>query len=126
MNTRRHDIIVSMKTILFVYGSLKKNKARHRLIEGQKFIGISETKPIYRLYNNGTFPVMVEDEKNGISIKGELWEIEENCLNFLDFVEVHPWYFKRTEIQLSDGFIVQAYLFQESVDKLEDCGEVWE
>ena len=112
---------------IFVYGSLKRGKQRHGFLEKQVFIKEIVTKPIYRLYNLGSFPAMVEDE-NGITIKGELWDVDEKCLEFLDFIEAHPVFFERKQVQLIEEIDAQAYLFNRNWMALEctDCGESWQ
>ncbi len=54
---------------------------------------------------------MVEDEKRGVAVEGELWEVSEKCLTeTLDFVEGAPRLFQRRLITLEDGRQAQAYL----------------
>ena len=112
---------------IFVYGSLKKGKSRNCFLEKQVFVKEISTKPIYRLYNLGMFPAMVEDV-NGISIKGELWEVDDECLKFLDLIEAHPLLFHRKRVDLNEEIDAQAYLFPHPINitKYVDCGESWQ
>jgi gamma-glutamylcyclotransferase (GGCT)/AIG2-like uncharacterized protein YtfP len=114
---------IMAKTTLFFYGTLKTNQSRNHILNDQSFIGSARTKPVYNLYNQGAFPVMVPDPQ-GKSIEGELWEVDDNCLKILDMIEGHPNLFKRTEVELETG-VAQAYLFQLSIKSYVECGECW-
>ena len=59
-----------MKHRLMFYGTLKTGKQRNGLLEGQRFVGPVKTKPLYRLYTQGAFPMMKKVEK-GVAIKTE-------------------------------------------------------
>jgi gamma-glutamylcyclotransferase (GGCT)/AIG2-like uncharacterized protein YtfP len=53
---------------------------------------------------------LVEDEKRGVAVEGELWDVPEKCVESLDAVEGAPTLFQRRLITLEDGQQVQAYL----------------
>ena len=59
--------------LLFVYGTLKRGHCRARMLDGQRFIGGVQTKPIYRLVNCGKYPGLIRaDTADGRAIEGEL------------------------------------------------------
>jgi len=76
MHSRLHPI--------FVYGTLKRGGSNHRLLDGQRFLAVARTLPIYKLYALNDFPGMVAEAKNGRSIEGEIWQIDPACLARLD------------------------------------------
>jgi gamma-glutamylaminecyclotransferase len=113
---------------VFLYGTLKKGYRNNSLMEGQKFIRNVETEPLYRLYDNGSYPMLVL-QKNlpANSIKGELWEVTEKCAKKLDLLEGVPYLYKRAEIKLKDTeeSPVIGYIYQRSIDDYPDCGDSW-
>ena len=111
---------------LFVYGTLKRGGYRSKLLDEQKFLKEAETLPCYRLFKIMDFPGMVRDEKHGYSVKGELWEINNECLLLLDRIEGHPDLFRRGRVELKSGeFPVIAYFWQKDATHFEECGESW-
>lgn len=74
------------RTLLFVYGTLKRGEPRHRYLVGQTLIATVATIPAYRLLSVGDYPALVRRD-DGRSIEGELWEIDEACVRVLDRVE---------------------------------------
>lgn len=106
------------------YGTLKKGFQRNDLLKSQRFIKEVRTEPFYRLYDHGGFPTMVKSP-NGISVKGELWEVDEECVKTLDMIEGHPTFFKRSRIKLEEG-TAEAYIFQLPVDGYPECGDCWD
>jgi gamma-glutamylaminecyclotransferase len=116
------------KTMLFVYGTLKRGEPRHRYLAGQTLIASVATVPAYRLFSVGDYPALVRRD-NGHSIEGELWEVDEACLRVLDQVEgVEQGLYAREPIEVlppHDGANVATYVYRLSVDGLPDCGTRW-
>jgi gamma-glutamylcyclotransferase (GGCT)/AIG2-like uncharacterized protein YtfP len=100
--------------LLFVYGTLMTGHRRNFYLtrDGAKCLGEARTAARYVLYRPllAYYPCMVEDEKRGIAVEGELWDVTEKCLESLDSVEGAPTLFQRRVITLEDGQQVQAYL----------------
>ncbi len=71
---------------VFLYGTLKRGFCRHQAIEGQAFLGLAKTEAAYKLFDLGDYPGLVIAE-NGISIEGELYSIDDDCLEQLDEIE---------------------------------------
>lgn len=118
-----------MKHNIFVYGTLKRGSSNHNLLTGQKFIAVARTQPLYRLYALASYPAMVEAPQNGLSIKGEIWEVDEAQIPALDELEdvAHGMY-KRVPIPLlppNDTLVVEGYVYLLSIAGRRDCGEVW-
>jgi gamma-glutamylcyclotransferase (GGCT)/AIG2-like uncharacterized protein YtfP len=113
---------------VFVYGTLKRGQPRHRFLAGQNFISAALTRPLYRMFNVGDYPALVQ-RADGRSIEGELWEVDETCVNTLDGVEGSDvGLYVRAEVELLppfDRLSAFTYLYQRSVEGLADCGSRW-
>jgi len=101
-------------TLLFIYGTLKTGQRRNFYLtrDGAQCLGEARTAPKYALFRPllTDYPCLVEDEKRGVAVEGELWEVSDKALETLDFVEGVPRLFQRRGITLEDGRQVQAYL----------------
>jgi gamma-glutamylaminecyclotransferase len=129
-NVRQRSIALSgdFEMQLFVYGTLKRGGPRHRFLTGQTFIAVARTRPLYRLYDLGDYPGLVESA-SGLSIEGELWDVDEACLKQLDQVEgCDLGLYRRGPVELAppnDGLPTVAYLYQRRIDGVSDCGTHW-
>ena len=104
------------KTILFLYGTLKRGQKSHHFLVGQEFLGTATTMPLYRLYALGWHPGMVLDPDNGVEVTGELWAVDDATLAKLDVYEGTPDWFIRQDIAVRDLFLtVLSYLFNGTV-----------
>ena len=117
-------------TLLFVYGTLKRGDVRAYLLDNQTFIGEATTQPVYRLFNTGDYPALVEAAALGMTgraIVGELWRVDALCLARLDEEEgVDEGLYRRVAIEMSEpGPAVQGYVYMLSVDGMADCGDRW-
>ena len=70
-------------TRVFVYGTLKRGGENHEWIKSQTFVASARTKPLYRMFDLGGYPGMIRSE-NGLSIEGEVWDVDEAGLARLD------------------------------------------
>ena len=87
--------------IVFVYGSLKKDKKLHHYLKTAKFLGngISCNKYPMVVSKNGWYPYLIE-KKEGHKIKGEVYKISPKLLKILDRVEEAPFYYYRRKIPI--------------------------
>ncbi len=114
------------KRVLFVYGTLKRGGRSNRLLDAQEFLAEAQTLPFYRLYDQGDHPCLVEDEKRGLAVSGELWLVDKATLARLDIYEEVPSLFRGREIKVAGQTTpILAYLFQGDVSSLKDCGTSW-
>lgn len=66
-----------MKVELFVNGTLMRGDILHRNMVGARFIAEARTAPRYRLYSMGdVHPGMIDADADGVSVSGELYEVE--------------------------------------------------
>lgn len=117
-----------MRTLLFVYGTLKRGGRLHGHMAGGRFVAEAATVPRYRLLRVGWYPGLV-DAAGGTAVVGELWEVEADHLRRLDDVEgVAEGLFERrsVELQVAAGAEVQAYFYARSAEGLPDAGECWD
>ena len=120
------------RTLIFVYGTLKRGFCRAQFLAGQTFLGEASTPPKYRMYNCGTYPglKLVAD---GLSIRGELWSVDEACLVRLDREEgVDEGLYSRSVIELATTLLdsvapapVEAYFYCGAISEFPDCGDQW-
>lgn len=121
---------MTVNTTLFIYGTLKRGDVRASLLDRQTFLGKAATAPYYRLFNTGDYPALVEApplDLPGVSISGELWQVDQTCLNRLDEEEaVDEGLYERRPIELAEKQTnVQAYFYLPSVEHMADCGSCW-
>ena len=89
---------------VFVYGTLKRNFCRHDALEGQRFIGLAETLPVYKLVDLGDYPGLIPHE-SGICVSGELFEVDSQCMQTLDVIECgREGLYRRQSVKLKSPF----------------------
>jgi gamma-glutamylaminecyclotransferase len=86
---------------LFVYGTLMRGECRHYLLVKECFLGEVRTAPGYRLLHLGDYPGLIEADREGKSILGELYAVSPDCLERLDEMEgVSVGLYERREVEL--------------------------
>ncbi len=85
----------------FVYGTLMRGEANHRLLRGSLFVGAAKTVRGFGLFDHGHFPAMVRMGDGVVS--GEVFEITDETLRALDRLEGYPNLYGRELIDLDDG-----------------------
>ena len=92
----------------------------------QRYLGEAATAPRYRLYDTGTYPALVEDPR-GVSVRGEIWEVDDTCLRVLDAIEDVPSLYERREVEIAEPRTadVQTYVYRQDVTGMADCGDCW-
>jgi gamma-glutamylaminecyclotransferase len=114
------------KTTLFVYGTLMSGQKSNDLLAGQEFVRPAQTMPIYRLYGLGWHPGLVVDRTSGLSVRGELWSVDDKTLAKLDEYEGVPHWYTRDFIAIADlAGDVQAYFFNGPVPDDAPSGDEW-
>jgi gamma-glutamylaminecyclotransferase len=103
-----------MKTLLFVYGTLKRGCSNHSQLAGQEFVGLARTIPGFTLYDLGGYPGIVVDSTDRTGVIGEVWSVDGDALRRLDHFEgVHEGLYRREPIPLQAPFgggAVDAYV----------------
>lgn len=104
---------------VFVYGTLRQGDVRGGALEGYRCVSRKAVLPEFRMHHLGGFPGIVAVEDETRTILGEIYEIDQKCLELLDRIEGHreedpkSSFYRRTEVEVA---------FQED-EKLEylDC-----
>ncbi|MCP5560422.1 MAG: gamma-glutamylcyclotransferase [Verrucomicrobiaceae bacterium] len=116
-----------MTTRVFVYGTLKRGCSNFGWIRQQQFVGEAETLPIYRMFDAGGFPALVADERDGVAIQGELWDVDAAGLARLDVLEgVAEGEYERVAARLpSQHGEAEIYLWLGSTLGMPEIGSCW-
>jgi gamma-glutamylaminecyclotransferase len=96
---------------VFVYGSLLKGEPNHRQLAASTFVRRARTSPAFILLDLGAFPALVSGGTTSVS--GEVYDVDDITLAGLDRLEGHPRFYRRSEISLTDGTRLLAYLLAE-------------
>jgi len=115
-----------MKTVVFVYGTLKRGGENHEFLREAEYLGSARTKQPYALYM-GRYPYAIKDEPRH-PIFGEVYGITSPILLQLDELEGHPHLYYReqtTVIMTSDNTEQEAwiYFYPQKNGQLLDSGE---
>ena len=114
--------------LVFVYGSLKRGYKLHYSLENQQSLGNAVTQPLYRLFDLGSYPGLIEWPE-GLAIHGEVYQVAADCLSQLDEVEgVAERLYARRRILLQTPFEsneIEAWFWLGAVAGLRDCGTAW-
>lgn len=118
-------------SVVFVYGSLKRGYALHHLLSTAKYLGTAHSLPLYRLFDLGRYPGLVE-WPDGVEVAGELYEITAEELRILDEAEgVDEGLYARRTIHLQPPAAgetfsrVEAWFWLRPVAGCRDCGGCW-
>ena len=102
-------------TRIFVYGTLKRGGSNHALLASQRFLGTARTAQGYTLYSLGDYPGMVRAPTDTAGVTGELWAVDDACLQQLDELEgVAEGLYERVPIKPAPPFDdqpVETYLY---------------
>ncbi|MFA7691325.1 MAG: gamma-glutamylcyclotransferase [Candidatus Hydrogenedentes bacterium] len=96
---------------VFVYGTLKRGQRAELSQWGNAaFIGDGETQDKYTMYDGG-FPTVSMDTPTG-TIKGEVWEIDDEVLRHIDRYEGVGVLFDRFRVKvLIDGEVMECFMY---------------
>jgi gamma-glutamylcyclotransferase (GGCT)/AIG2-like uncharacterized protein YtfP len=97
-----------LKYRLFVYGTLAKGEAKHRLLRHASHLGEAWTEARYTLFDLGSCPAMSVGGRT--SVRGEVYMVHRSVMMELDRYEWHPRYYRRERVRLYDADDAIAYL----------------
>lgn len=99
---------------VFVYGSLKKGFSNHHLLENQIYLGNTLTKQNqFKMHHLGHYPGITTGGNKHIF--GEVYEIDEVCLNQLDHLENNGVEYSRCLIDLMNFEKAWMYFYQKEL-----------
>jgi gamma-glutamylcyclotransferase (GGCT)/AIG2-like uncharacterized protein YtfP len=96
---------------VFICGSALRGQPDHGNLQDAKFIRTASTQPRYRLHAAGDawHPAIYEVESNGISIPGEVYEMQGSAFDYLANNE--PPHMYPTDVYLEDGEVLTAFFY---------------
>ena len=83
-----------MRTLVFFYGSLMSGFHNNSILRDSVFIGTATLTGKWKMVSFGSFPAVIHD-KDGESVRGELWSVPNSLMRSLDSLEGHPRWYKR-------------------------------
>ena len=111
-------------TLLFVYGTLKRDYSNHALLAAAHFVGEAATIEEYGFYlgpdehaqEEPEIPFLLANPKTGdaaVQVRGELWKVDSFTLTQLDELEGHPDWYQRKKINVchASGESVSAFAY---------------
>ena len=113
------------KTVLFIYGSLKRGHLNHPRIADQEYLGDAVTEPDYRIIAIGKYGGLIRDDLTGVAVKGELWAVSRCALLELDDFETGEGLWARFPINVVGRSGAQAYFWTGDVPADVVSGDEW-
>ena len=96
---------------VFVYGTLKRGFGNNVLLKNSKFIGEAETVNRMTMLSLGGFPMVVGTYGTS-TIKGEVYEVDDDTLRNLDSLEGNPnFYMRKTINVVVNGDTIKAVTY---------------
>ena len=108
------------KVRLFVYGTLKKKGILASLVASGLFLG--EYTTVHSVFDlvdyNNAFPIAYLKHKEGMSIKGELYEIDLKIMNIVNRMESNADYTPMiVDIVNDEGLLTNALMFVNAIEE---------
>ncbi len=98
------------KTLVFVYGTLRRGESNHQVLDSSSYLGISRTDSCFEMFDLGDFPGIVL--AGTTSILGEIYAVDDTTLKAIDRLEDHPDFYQRDRVRLRDGQEVYSYVMK--------------
>lgn len=97
---------------IFVYGTLMRGGHNHRVMGERARLVRARARTLARftMLDLGSFPAIVD--RGNTAIVGEVFELNKDALKDVDRLEGHPTFYRRTQVALADGELVETYLWQ--------------
>lgn len=119
MSDEELETMFPQNHMVFVYGSLKRGFGNHKLLEGSKFYGITETvQHNFRMHSlHGSFPAVTVATDDSFAIIGELYEVDSATMKLLDMLEGNGSMYTRQIVSVYNGSeVVEAWIYLMSED----------
>lgn len=99
----------------FVYGTLLSGERNNYLLETSTKLG-KDTVPGFMMVNLGAFPALISTDSETVPpVLGEVWEIDADTLQRLDWLEGYPRLYDRKEVDTSFGKAWVYFMHEERV-----------
>ncbi|MCC5024283.1 MAG: gamma-glutamylcyclotransferase [Candidatus Synoicihabitans palmerolidicus] len=107
------------RTLVFVYGTLKRGGSNHAFLESQEFVGDARTPPGFRLFEIADYPGLVKDPSDRRGVYGEVWSVDAHCLADLAALEgIEEKLYRRAPLPLLPPFDqspVEGYFYLRNI-----------
>lgn len=118
------------RTLMFVYGTLKRGGSNHGFLADERFAGDARTIPGFRLIDLGEYPGLVAAPAASSTVSGEVWSVDAAALARLDALEgVAEDLYRREPIALEPPFAdrcVETYFYNRNIDRHPEIpGGTW-
>ena len=110
-----------MLTRIAVYGSLKKGKYNHPLLEDSEFIG--KTTVFGTLYAVSSYPALVNEGNN--EYEAELYDVDERTYMYIKGMEIGAGY-EEMKINVDDHTVIVYYAGKQLEDYCKENKQVIE
>lgn len=84
---------MKLNSLVFVYGTLRRDQVNHHLLQGARYLGHHITGPYYKMLDLGAYPGVVKGGR--IRIQGEVYEVGSRDRVRLDLLEGYPVAYSR-------------------------------
>jgi len=115
--------------LLFIYGTLKRGGANHARLAGQQYLGEARTVAGFTLYSLVDYPGLVAEPSDQAGVTGELWRVNNACLERLDAFEgLTEGLYVRAAIALAeppDVGTAETYFYARSTVGRTPLGQHW-
>ena len=103
------------ENIVAVYGTLKRGKTNHFIMEllSAEFLGEGKTAEKYPLTTDGMLPYLFDEAGVGHRIPVEIYRVSDAALAVIDRFECHPKFYARksTKCELSSGEVLDCFVY---------------
>ena len=111
---------------MFLNGTAMSGQPDHHHLRGAPFLGDVATAQRYRFYAvRDEFPGLVPVEEDGMSIQGELYDIDDEIWR-TSLGPSEPGELRLGEIELVDGTIVHAMILDPATVRPDDLTDITE
>jgi gamma-glutamylcyclotransferase (GGCT)/AIG2-like uncharacterized protein YtfP len=118
-----------VKSLLFVYGTLKRGGGNHHHLADQTFVGAARTVPGFRLVDLGGYPGITTAAADRNGVAGEVWSVDPAALQRLDAFEgVREGLYRSEPLSLQPPFAgqrIEAYVPTLDASGLREVGAEW-
>lgn len=102
----RLELFLDLEMLVFVYGTLKRGFHNHHALAsgGAEFVRCGVTLEPYPLVADEYFiPYLLDRPAEGLKVRGEVYQVDDECFARLDRLENYPAYYDRRELLIGGG-----------------------
>ena len=103
------------ENIVAVYGTLKRGKTNHFIMEllSAELLGGGKTAGKYPLTTDGMLPYLIDEAGVGHRIPVEIYRVSDAALAVIDRFVCHPKFYARksTKCELSSGEVLDCFVY---------------